>query len=202
MNLSRVKSFNAPTVKRFTVEEYHRLSELGFFQEDDRIELIRGEIVYMAAKGTAHSVCSVRLNREIIQLLGSRATPRGQEPIILSSNSEPEPDYIIAKNRSDDYLETHSHPEDVLLIIEVADSSLSYDQGTKLGLYAENHFQDYWIFNLIENVLEVYTQPYQTSQGGFGYRIKRVLLPNETIELPHFPDLILDLSKVFPQLSA
>ncbi len=197
MNLSTGKRAQAPTIKRFTLEEYHRLSELGFLTEGDRIELIRGELVYMAAKGTAHEVCLTKLIRALPKLLSDQATVRCQSPILLTG-SEPEPDFTIVKNRSDDYLESHPNSADVWLLIEISDSSLTYDQETKLSLYAENNIQDYWIFNLLENILETYSEPYQKFQGDFGYQIKRVLLPNEAIALPHFPDLILDLSKTFP----
>ncbi|MEX0269622.1 Uma2 family endonuclease [Leptolyngbyaceae cyanobacterium UHCC 1019] len=197
MNLSTGKHAQAPTIKRFTLEEYHRLGELGFLTASDRIELIRGELVYMAAKGTAHEVCLTKLIREFPRLLADQAPVRCQSPIILT-NSEPEPDLTIVKNRSDDYLESHPNSEDLWLLIEISDSSLTYDQETKLSLYAEHNIQDYWIFNLLENVLETYSEPYQKLQGDFGYQVKRVFLPNDAIALPHFPDLILDLSKTFP----
>jgi Uma2 family endonuclease len=116
------------TAKRFTVAAYHRLTELGFFAENDRVELIKGEIVQMGAKGTPHSVCKTRLERELYKLVGDRATLRGQQPITLSNNSEPEPDRVIAKNRDDDYLANHPSASDILLLIEIADSSLKYDQ--------------------------------------------------------------------------
>jgi len=198
MNLSIGNRAQAPTIKRFTVEEYHRLGELGFLTEGDRIELIRGELVYMAAKGTAHEACNRKLIRELPKLIGDRATLQDQSPVVMPTDGAPEPDFTIVKNRADDYLEAHPTPEDVILLIEISDSSLTYDQETKLSLYAENNIQDYWIFNLLENVLETYSEPYQKLQGEFGYRLKRVLLPNEAIALPHFPDLILDLSKTFP----
>ncbi len=198
MNLPTLKRPNVPTVKRFTLEDYHRLSELGFFGESDRVELIRGELVDMAAKGRLHEVCLTKLIRELPKLVSDRATIRCQSPIILPSTSEPEPDFTIVKNRPDDYLDSHPHAEEVLLVIEISDSSLSYDQETKLSLYAEYGVENYWIFNLIESVLETYSEPYQKLQG-FSYRIKQVFLPDETIALPHFPDLILELSRVFPQ---
>ncbi len=191
-------AMSVPMLKRFTIEEYHRLTELGFFQEDDRIELIRGQLIYMAAKGTPHSVCSTRLNRQLTKLLGDQATLRGQEPITLSNNGEPEPDFAIVRNQADDYLSAHPSPEEVLLIIEISDSSLTYDQGTKLKLYAEEDIQDYWIFNLIDCVLEMYSEPYQSSHSEFGYRVKRIALPNEVVALPQFSELCLDLSIVFP----
>jgi Uma2 family endonuclease len=102
------------------------------------------------------------------------------------------------QNRADDYLSSHPEPADVLLVIEISDSSLSYDQEFKLPLYAGAGISDYWIFNLVENHLEVYSEPYQVLQSKFGYGLKRVVLPNHAIALPCFPDLSLDLSKVFP----
>jgi len=185
------------TAKRFTITEYHRLADLDFFTEDDRVELIKGEIIKMAAKGKAHSVCNTRLYRELFKLLEEKATIRGQEPIIIN-DSEPEPDLTIVKNTPDDYFLNHPIPSDIFLIIEVADSSLKYDQEVKLSLYAEAGISDYWIFNLIVYHLECYSEPYQDLQGKFGYRHKSIILPNESVKLPFFPELILDLTKVFP----
>lgn len=105
------------TAKRFTIEEYERLAKLGFFKENDRVELIKGEIISMAAKGTPHAVCETRLERELNKLIGERATLRGQLPIIIPDISEPEPDRVIAKNRNDDYLNSHPTSEDILLLI-------------------------------------------------------------------------------------
>jgi len=139
------------TTKHFTLDEYNRLAELGFFDEGDRVELIRGEIIQMIAKGTPHSVCGTRLNREMTKLIGDRATVRTQEPLQLLPNSAPEPDYAVVQNREDDYLASHPEPEDVVLVIEISDSSLSYDQNVKLKLYAESGIQNHWIFNLQES---------------------------------------------------
>jgi Uma2 family endonuclease len=185
------------TAKRFTITEYHRLADLDFFTEDDRVELIKGEIIKMAAKGKAHSVCNTRLYRELFKLLEEKVTIRGQEPIIIN-DSEPEPDLTIVKNTPDDYFLNHPTPSDIFLIIEVADSSLKYDQEIKLSLYAEADISDYWIFNLVNYYLECYSDPYQDLQGKFGYRHKSIILPNESVKLPSFPELILDLTKVFP----
>jgi Uma2 family endonuclease len=188
------------TAKRFTTAEYHHLAELGFFREDDRVELIKGEIVQMAAKGTAHSTFHRRLLRELSTLLGDRATLQSQDPVVISTNSEPEPDIAILQNHDDDYLSAHPSPVDVLLLIEIADSSLKYDQEVKLPLYAEAGISNYWIFNLVENCLEFYSEPYQV-QDKFGYRRKLIILPNEIVTLPNFPDLSLYLSKVFPKIT-
>ena len=186
------------TTKRFTLAEYHRLIKLGFLTEDDRVELIRGELVQMAAKGTLHSVCNTKLVRELDRLVGDRAVVRGQEPIILPADSEPEPDVVIAQGQPDDYLSNHPYPKDILLVIEVSDSTLDYDQTAKLFLYTEDQIQDYWIVNLVANQLERYSQPYQDTQGNFGYRMKQIALRNETVSIPGFPDLRLDLNRVFP----
>ncbi|HLP89388.1 MAG TPA: Uma2 family endonuclease [Nostocaceae cyanobacterium] len=186
------------TTKQFTVEEYNHLTELGFFGEDERIELIKGEIVQMSPKRTPHSVCVTLLVTELIQLLSGRAMVRGEQPIVISDLSEPEPDIVIVRKVQDNYLSSHPQPSDILLLIEVADTSSKYDQDVKLSLYAEAGISDYWIFNLVDYDLQCYKEPYQSTQGKFGYRHKSILLPNETIILPSFPDLVLDLSQVFP----
>jgi len=186
------------TAKRFTIEEYHRLIDLGFLTENDRVELIRGEIMQMAAKGTPHINCCRDLLRELAALVADRAKLQCQDPIVLSSNSEPEPDFAILRKRADNYRFALPKADDVLLVIEIADSIIKYDQKVKIPLYAEARIPDYWIFNLVKNHLETYSEPYQELQGGFGYGVKRIVLPNQVIALPCFPDLSLDLSKVFP----
>ncbi|WP_367274516.1 Uma2 family endonuclease [Microcoleus sp. PH2017_25_DOB_D_A] len=116
------------TAKRFSIAEYDRLAELGFFESDNRFELIRGEIIKMAAKGRFHSVCNTLLVEELIILLARRARVRVQEPIILSDDTEPEPDVVIARSRSDNYVSSHPESADILLVIEVSDSTLKYDR--------------------------------------------------------------------------
>lgn len=185
--------------KRFTIEEYHRLTQLGFFLSSDRIELIRGEIIEMSAKGTAHTSCNMKLIRELAILLKDIADLRCQDPISIPTiNSEPEPDLVIIRKRDDDYLASHPQPQDILLVIEIADSTLKYDREIKLPLYAEAEISNYWLFNLVENHLEIYNNPYQSSQGNFGYQVRQIVLPNQVINLPNFDNLLLDLTKIFP----
>lgn len=184
------------TPKRFSLVEYHRLIELGFFQENERIELIKGQIIQMAAKGTPHSVCNTLLFGELFTLLQGQATIRNQEPIILGDDSEPEPDLVIVRNRGDRYLDSHPGVADILLVIEVSDSTLKYDREVKLSLYAESGIDNYWLFNLVANCLEAYSQPYQI-KGSFEYANRQIYLPNAVVNLP-FSTTILDLSKVFP----
>lgn len=189
---------NAVTAKRFSIAEYHRLAELGFFESDNRFELIRGEIIKKAKKTTFHSACNSLLLGELCLMMAKSACVRGQEPIILSDDSEPEPDMVIARNCSDNYLSSHPKSADILLVVEVSDSTLKYDRRTKLSLYAESGISDYWIFNLVDIQLETYSEPYQKQTGSFDYRVKRVVLPNEFVVIPGFPELSLDLSAVFP----
>ncbi|MEG5065684.1 Uma2 family endonuclease [Microcoleus sp. B3-A4] len=188
----------AVTAKRFSIAEYHRLGELGFFAPDERVELIRGEIILKTTKSTFHSVCNSLLLGELYPLLRKRAMVRGQEPIILSDDSEPEPDVVIARNRSDNYLYSHPQPAEILLVIEVSDSTLKYDRTTKLSLYAETGISNYWIFNLVDNQLEMHSEPYQKQNGSYSYQLQRVVLPNQTVVIPGFPEFSLDLSSVFP----
>lgn len=168
--------------KRFTVDEYHRLAELGFLGEDDHIELIRGELIQRAAKGVRHEFCLRRLLRQLPRLIGDRATLQCQAPITLSFDGEPEPDFAILRNREDDYATAHPTPEDVWLVIEIADSSLDYDQTVKLPLYAEAAIAEYWIFNLVDRQLEVYTEPSQVGDS-FDYLNRRIVPPDGTVGL-------------------
>ncbi|MFH7026283.1 MAG: Uma2 family endonuclease [Heteroscytonema crispum UTEX LB 1556] len=185
------------TPKRFTIDEYHRLIELGFLTQGDRLELIRGELIQMTAKGTPHTFSTTRLCRQLDRLLGDRAVVRCQEPIILSLDSEPEPDAVIARGNEADYLAHHPYPEDILLVVEISDSTLTYDQTTKLELYAEAGISNYWIVNLNARQLERYSQPYQNAQGKFNYLSKLISLTNQSVGIPGFEDVLLELGRIF-----
>ena len=185
--------------RKFSIDEYHKLVDLGFFTENDRIELIRGEIIDMAPKRTPHSVCNSLLWQQLYESIGKQAEIRVQEPIILSSNSEPEPDLVIAKKKPDNYLSAHPTVEDIILVIEISDSTLQYDRETKLSLYAEVGINNYWIFNLVDNRLESYSQPFADTQGKSDYRTKNIFLPNEKIVVPSFDKVSLELASVFPK---
>ena len=186
------------TRRKFTIDEYHQLVDLGFFNENDRIELIRGEIIEMAPKRTPHSVCNSILFGELYKLLSERANVRGQEPITLPSNSEPEPDVVIAKKKADNYLSNHPTVEDIILVIEISDSTLQYDRETKLFLYAEAKINNYWIYNLVDRRVEVYSNPFSDRQGKFDYRNKSIILPDENMVIPNFNDVSIDLKKIIP----
>ena len=136
----------------------------------------------------------------IYDLIQRKAVIRIQEPIIVSSTSEPEPDIVIAKKKDDNYLSSHPVPDDIILIIEISDSTLSFDQKTKLSLYAEVGINNYWIFNLLNNNLEVYQNPFKSNVDKYNYRSKNIFLSNEIVFLPDLDNLSLNLSKVFPSV--
>jgi Uma2 family endonuclease len=187
------------TAKLFTIHEYHQLIETEFFTENDRIELVKGEILVMSPKTIDHVNCNRNLLENLLILLVGKAEVQSQDAIILSNNSEPEPDVTILRIREDNYRDSLPTFEDVLLVIEVSDSTLKYDQEVKSYLYAESGISDYWIFNLVDNHLEIYSEPYQDHQGKSGYSLKRIVLPNKSVTLPYFPDSVLELSQIFPQ---
>lgn len=188
----------AITRKKFTIGEYHKLLDLGFFSENDRVELIRGEIIEMAPKRTPHSVCNSLLWKQLYELIGKQAEIRVQEPIVLPSNSEPEPDVVIARKKADNYLSAHPTVRDLILIIEISDSTLKYDKEVKLPLYAEAGVNNYWIVNLVDRCLEIYSNPFSNNQENFNYRNKSIILSDEQADLPEFIEVKLELTSIFP----
>lgn len=187
------------TPKRFTIADYHRLREVGLLREGDRIELIRGELLHMSPKGTAHSVCNGLLQAQLLTLLGNQVAIRSQEPITIpQTQSEPEPDLVIARGALRDYLDHHPYPADVLLAIEVADSSLDYDRTVKLELYAEAGIAYYWIADVNSRQMECYSQPYRSAQGQFSYQTRHIVLVGQPLAVPGFAAATLDLGQIFP----
>lgn len=147
-------------VRRFTVDEYHHLIKTGFFREDDRIELLNGWIVAKMGINPPHASAVTRLSRRLARLLGESWLVREQSSItIRPSDSEPEPDIAVVPGPEDAYDAHHPYPKDIALLVEVADSSLAEDRGEKLLTYAAARIAVYWIVNLVDRRVEVYTQP-------------------------------------------
>ena len=147
------------TLYRFTVDEYHRMGEAGVFHEDDRVELIDGQIVHMTPIGTHHAACVKRLLERLAPLAGHQATLGIQDPVVLDEHAEPQPDVAVLRYRADGYQHAHPRPADVLLLIEVADSSLDYDRGTKVPQYAQAGIPEVWLVNLPGDAVEIFRQP-------------------------------------------
>lgn len=145
--------------RQFKVTEYNRMAETGILSEDDRVELIEGEIVEMSPIGSRHAACVRRLDAFFNKQLGGVVQVSAQNPILLDEYSEPEPDIALLKPRSDFYAEAHPLPADVLLIVEVADTSVEYDRQVKAPLYAQAGIPEMWLVNLPAEIIEVYTQP-------------------------------------------
>jgi Uma2 family endonuclease len=174
----------------FTSAEYHAMTEAGILSEDERVELIAGEIVRMAPIGSRHAGCVKRLNRRLSQL-GERALVSVQDPIALGPSQEPEPDLAILRPREDDYSRSHPTPADVFLVIEVADFSLEYDRDVKVPLYAQAGIPEAWLVNLNQRVIVVYRNPSEK-----GYREIGIVHPDDRLSPRAFPDFELSVEAI------
>ena len=143
----------------FSVDEYYRMVDAGILSEDDRVELIEGEVIKMSPIGKFHAACVKRLNELFVFLVGRTATVSVQDPIRLSDFSEPQPDLALLKRRDDFYSSGHPTPEDVLLVVEVADSSVQYDRMIKMSLYARSGIPEVWLVDVARDLVEVYARP-------------------------------------------
>lgn len=187
---------DTPTLKRWTVQDYHRLGDLGILAPEERTELIAGQIILMASKGTPH-VLSLRLLSQTLDALFAEHPVfiSLQDPIQLDDFSEPEPDVAIVRGRILDYADHHPTAQDVDWIIEVADSTLSYDTGTKAQLYAQSGIPDYWVLDLKNRQFHIFRNPTPT-----GYSSHLILAePNQASPLA-FPQVSLDLTASLPPL--
>jgi Uma2 family endonuclease len=142
-----------------TVAEYHRMGEVGILTEGDRVELIEGQLVAMAPIGSDHAGTANTLTRMLIQMVGDRGVVAVGNPVQLDDLSEPQPDFTVLKPRDDDYRRATPRPDEVLLLIEVANSSLAYDRNVKRSLYASHGIPEFWIVNLIAGEVEVCLAP-------------------------------------------
>ena len=158
-----------PAVHRrlLTVDDYHRMGEAGILTEDDRVELIEGELVVMSPIGSGHVAAVNALNRLLVMAVGDRASVSPQNPVRLDRRSEPQPDFAVLRPRPDGYRTSLPNPDDVLLAVEVADSSLVYDTGAKLALYASRGICEVCVVNLIDREVQIHRKPdgdrYETS---------------------------------------
>lgn len=180
------------TRHRFTVADYHKMAEAGILGKDDRVELIEGEIVAMAPIGSHHTSPVGRLNRILIRSLGERAWVWVQNPVTLGVDSEPQPDLMVLKPRADAYENAHPTAADVLLLIEVSDTSLAYDRGRKLELYAKHGIVETWIVDVQARRIEVYREP-----APAGYKLCRVFEMGESMEPGEVSGVRIALADVF-----
>jgi len=176
---------------RFSTEEYARLGEAGIFSEDDRVELLDGELILMSPIGSRHAAIVKTLNRALSQLCGERFLIGVQDPVILDDASEPEPDLSLLEPREDAYASALPRAEHVQLIIEVSDASLDYDRGPKLAAYARNNIPEVWVVNLIANTIEMHRAP-----AGQTYKERTVFQRGDTLNPACAPEVSLAVSSI------
>lgn len=173
---------------KLSVADYYRMGEAGILHEDDRIELIEGDLIDMAPIGSKHASTVIRLERLLIKAVGEKAVVSGQNPLSLSNQSVPQPDVMVLKPRADDYFDALPESADVLVLIEVADSSIDYDRNTKLPLYAREGIPEVWIIDLNAQLLERYTLP-----SGGSYSQHESLNRHDSVSPASLPDVTIDL---------
>jgi len=156
--MSAVLAF-LPQRHRITTDEYYRMAEVGIFKADDRVELIEGEIFDMSPIGIDHASVVKRLNSIFMPCVGIKAIVSVQDPIHLNEHSEPQPDIALLHYRDDFYRQAHPRPEDIILLVEVSDTTLRYDREVKLPLYARHAIPEVWIVDLEHQRLEVFRRP-------------------------------------------
>lgn len=179
-------------IKHLTnLEEWQKMGEAGIFPPSCRIELINGEILDMAPIGFNHSGHLNRITNLLTILVTGKAIVSVQNPLQLGELSEPEPDFMLLKPNDDFYSSRHPNSNDVLLLIEVSDSSLKFDQTEKLHLYALHGIPEYWLLNLNQNVLEVYRKP-----NGDVYAEKTTLQSGDSVTLTQLPDITLQIATI------
>lgn len=177
--------------RQFTAQEFERLFEVGILADDERVELIEGEIVQMSPINVAHSSCVLRLNALLAGLSRGMALIGVQGPIRLDARTVPQPDVAVLTPRADYYRKAHPGPGDVLLLIEVADTSLSYDRNVKSLVYARFGIQDYWIVDLSGRTVEVHREP-----RGDRFRTTTRHSGEDSVALLAFPDVVLSVADI------
>lgn len=188
-----IESKVEPTARGFTVSEYYRMAEAGIIQPGERVELIEGRILKMSPKGTGHSASTTCANYSFREHLGNRAIVRIQEPVRIDDLSEPEPDVVLARPLENKYSDHHPTPDEILLILEIADTSLRYDREVKSLLFAQAGIVQYCILNLNSKELEDYRNP-----DPEGYRSKQTYKTDEQFSLDTFPEILTAVRDLLP----
>jgi Uma2 family endonuclease len=183
------------TLRKWTVKEYHKLGEVGIFNPEERLELIEGNIIKISAKGTVHASATRRTATLLHNLVGNQAAVYNKSPIALDDNSEPEPDIAVVKIDPFDYASHHPTPSEVYLIIEVADSSLTFDREIKAKIYARSGIADYWVLNVGDRQLHVFREP-----AVDGYQSEVILAETASISPIEFPAFNIAIQAMLPPL--
>jgi Uma2 family endonuclease len=182
------------TKHRFRVKDYYRMAEVGVLEPDARVELLDGEIIDMSPIGPFHGGVVARLTRLFNKLSNDRWLVWPQNSVRLDEHSELQPDVTLLKPSPNDYLGGNPGPEDVLLLIEVSDTTLELDRERKLSAYGRAGIPEVWIVNLTEHVIEVYREPSYT-----GYAAKTILRAGDQAKPQAFPDVAVDVAGLLKQ---
>ena len=188
---SVLSRYPATPRRLLTVDEYHRMGEAGILTDDDRVELIEGELVAMAPIGSEHVAATNALTRLLVLAVGDRGIVSVQNPVRLTGRSEPQPDFAVLRPR-DDYRATLPRPEDTMLAIEVANTSLDYDRTVKLALYVRSGIPEVWIVNLTAEQVEVYQSPVAD-----GYSSVARAGCSDTLTIKAIPDACIPVARIF-----
>lgn len=181
----------APTRRRFTVAEYYAMGDAGILFGNDRTELLDGNVIARPPIGDWHAASVKLFANTMPPALQGRAMVAVQDPVRLDENSEPQPDVMLLLWRDDFYGGGHPGPADVLLLIEVSDTTVDYDRNEKLPLYAQAGIPEAWIVNRPAGRIEAHTDP-----SGNGYTTVRYFGPGETIAPQAFPDIVLEVNRI------
>ena len=167
----------------------------GIFFEDDRVELIDGDVYEMTPIGPTHAGIVDELNELLVSRLAGKAKVRIQNPIRLGRHTEPQPDLVVARPRSSHYTDRHPEGDEVLLVIEVADSSLRYDREAKLPLYAKTGIPEAWLVDVTARTITVHTKP-----GADGYAVEQALERGQEVVSSSVAGLHLSVDRIFEGL--
>ena len=199
--------FAAPARHRISVDAFHRMGEAGILGAANRVELIDGEIIDMSPIGALHAAIVARLSSYFSQRLGGAAVVWCQNPVRLDDTSEPESDIAILRPRPDFYMTAIPGPTDMLLVIEVADTSLAYDLGTKVPLYARHGIPEAWVIDAATRRTRVFRQPIDWGEAsrsaGSGYATEVSIEPHEAISCASVVDdageqVVVELARLLP----
>lgn len=177
--------------RKFTVEQYHKMAHTQILNHQEHIELIQGEIITMSPIGFRHAFVTNYLANWFAHNLGEKVFVSTQNPISLGNRSEPQPDLALLKPVENFYADRLPTATDILLLIEVADSSLVYDREIKIPLYAQHQIPEVWLINLTQNQLECYRDPQNNH-----YQNQSIFTPNQSLSPLAFPELIIPLKTI------
>ncbi len=187
-----------PRVRRVSRDEYYQMADLGMFR-DQRVELIAGKIIRMPAQRDPHAI-SVSITHDALKaVFGAGYWVRSQLPLSLLKRSEPEPDASVVLGQARDYL-GKGHPTNALLVVEVSDTTLSFDRRYKAGLYARAGIADYWIVNVEDRQLEVLRNPVAdpSKRFGYGYADVSILRDGQTVSPLSMPTAVIRVADLLP----